>query len=269
MRIQKRSPLAITKAVIFALVLREFLTRFGSRRMGAFWLLFEPIVHITIMMLIFTVIRPRSAPGMDMPVFLLSGLVPFFLMRNIALQLMESISANQALFSYPNIKIFDTYVARVIVEGLVSACVYAILIFVLGFWLGFDVSIAHPLRWISALVLGVLFAFGLGVGFSILVQVMPNAKSLIRLSFMPLYLISGVIFPIWMIPQQYLSWVLWNPFLHIIDRLRSSIFDMYPDIQGISFAYPAALTLLFLFFALGMYRVRKEALLTRWLKSAT
>lgn len=260
---QKRSPLVITKAVIFALVLREFLTRFGKRRMGAFWVLFEPAIQIAVMMVIFTVIRLRSVPGMDMPVFLLTGMVPFFLMRNIALNLMESINANRALFAYPNITIFDTYIARVLVEFIISATVYVILIFALGFWFDYDVSIAYPIEWILALSIGVFFSFGLGIFFSVIAQVMPNSKTFIRLLFMPLYFISGVIFPIWMIPTQYLPWVLWNPYLHIIDKIRSSIFVVYPEIPGVSYSYPIAMTLLFLFFALGLYRVRKEALLTR------
>lgn len=260
---KKRSPLAITKAVIFALVLREFLTRFGSRRMGAFWVLFEPIIQIAVMMFIFTVIRLRSVPGMDMPVFLLTGMVPFFLMRNIALNLMESINANRALFAYPNITILDTYIARVLVELMVSITVYAILVFFLGFWFGYDVSIEYPLEWVAALSIGVLFSFGLGIFFSVITQVMPNAKTFIRLMFLPLYIISGVIFPIWMMPKQFLPWLLWNPFLHIIDNIRSSVFVGYPETPGVNYSYPFSMTVLFLFFALGLYRVRREALLTK------
>lgn len=260
---QRRSSWQITQAVIFALVLREMQTRFGSRRMGAFWVLFEPIAHITVMMLVFSVIRARALPGMDFPVWLLAGMVPFFLMRNIALKLMDSVEANRALFAYPNIKIFDTYIARVLVECAISACVYLILLFVLGFWFGYDVGIAYPLRWFASLAVGILFALGLGILLSIIVQVMPNAKSFIRLLFMPLYLISGVVFPLWMIPNKYLPWVLWNPFAHIIDNIRSSIFVMYPEIPGVSFSYPISLSIIFLFIALGLYRIRKEALLTR------
>lgn len=260
---KKRSPLVITKAVIFALVLREFLTRFGSRRMGAFWILFEPIIHITVMMLIFTYIRQRTVPGMDFPVFLLTGMVPFFLMRNIALNLMESINANRALFAYPNITILDTYVARVLVEFMVAATVYAILLFALGFWFGYNVSIEYPLEWIAALLIGILFSFGLGIFFSVITQVMPNAKTFIRMMFLPLYLISGVIFPIWMLPKQLLPWLLWNPYLHIIDNIRSSVFVMYPETSGISYSYPISVMILFLFFSLGLYRIRKGYLLTK------
>lgn len=260
---KKRSSLAITRAVIFALLLREMQTRFGSRRMGAFWLMFEPIASIAVLMFIFTVVRARHVPGMDFPVFLLTGIVPFMMMRNIALKLMDSVEANRALFAYRNITIFDTYIARVLVECSIMSCVYAILLFVLGFWFGYDVSIAYPVQWFAALAHGVLFAMGLGVFLSIIVQAMPNAKSFIRLLFMPLYLISGVVFPLWIIPHQYLPWVLWNPFAHLVDNMRSAVFVNYPVIPGVNVSYPLVITIVFLFAALGLYRVRKEALLTR------
>ena len=263
MTISKRSPLRIMRDVLFALVLREFLTRFGSRRMGAFWMLFEPAIHIGVLMFIFTVIRVRQVPGMDFPMFLLTGIIPFFLMRNIALQLMNAVDANKALFAYPNIKIFDTFVARVFVELLISSAVYAIFIFILGFWVGYDVTIAYPLQWMYAILIGILFAFGLGIVLAVIVQAAPNSKSLIRLLFMPLYFISGVIFPLWVIPEKYLPWILWNPFAHIVSNIREAVFVSYPHIPGVSHYYPFLCAVIFLFIGIGLYRVRREQLLVR------
>ena len=263
MAVKKRSSLQIMRDVIFALVLREMLTRFGSRRMGAFWMLFEPAAHVGAMMFVFTVIRARHVPGMDFPVFFLTGMIPFFLMRNIAIQLMSAVDANKALFAYPNIKIFDTYVARVIVEFIISTSIYGIFIFILGFWAGYDVSIAYPVEWVYSIFIGILFSFGLGIMLSVLVQVMPNMKSIVRLLFMPLYFISGVIFPLWIIPERYLHWVLWNPYAHIVSNIRSAVFTSYPDIPGVSQTYPLICTIIFLFIGIGLYRVRRDQLLMR------
>lgn len=261
--IPKRTPFQIMKDVLFALVLREYLTRFGSRRMGAFWMVFEPMVSIAFMMLIFTVIRARSVPGMDFPMFFLTGMLPFFLMRNIIFKLMDAIGANQALFSYPNIKVFDTYVARVFVEISLSSMMYLIFLFVFGFWIGYDISVAYPLEWLYSLLIGILFAFGLGVIFSVLTVVMPNLKSFIRILFLPLYLMSGVIFPLWIIPEKYLPWLLWNPFAHIISNIREAVFLNYPHIPGVSQTYPLICTVAVLFVGLGLYRLRRERLLIK------
>ena len=257
----RRTSIQIMADVLFALLLREFQTRFGNRRMGAFWMIFEPMIHVFVMLFIFTVIRARSVQGMDYPVFLLSGLIPFFMMRNIAKKLMDSVNANKALFVYPNIKIFDTYIARMLVEIIIYGIIYIIFLFCLGYWFGFDVSIARPIGFLGALLEGVLFSFGLGVLLSILIQAVPSIKSFVGIMFMVFYLISGILFPLWIIPEKYLHWVLWNPYAHIISNIRDSAFLYYPDINGVSSTYPTIATIVVLFTALGLYKFRKERLL--------
>lgn len=257
----RRSPIQIMTDVLFALLLREFQTRFGNRRMGAFWMIFEPMIHVSVILFIFTVIRARSVQGMEYPVFLLSGLIPFFMMRNIAKKLMDSVNANKALFVYPNIKIFDTYIARMLVEIIIYTIIYIIFLFCLGYWFHFNVSIAHPIGFFIALLTGILFSFGLGILLSIFIQVMPTIKSFVGIMFMVFYLISGILFPLWIIPEKYLHWVLWNPYAHIISNIRSSAFQYYPDIHGVSSLYPTIATIVILFSALGLYKFRKERLL--------
>src|SRR5690606_15539444 len=143
----KRSAFSIMKAVIFALLLREIRNRFGAKRFGVFWVFFEPTAHIVMMMTIFS-LRGRSAGfGIEFPIFLLTGMVPFFMMRNIVFKVMEGVNSNRALFSYKQIKPIDTMIARAIIEITIYACVYVILLFILGFWLDNDVVHHHPLKW--------------------------------------------------------------------------------------------------------------------------
>lgn len=248
------------RSVLFALVLREMLTRFGTRRMGAFWMVFEPILHVAIIMFIFTAIRGREVPGMDFPMYLATGMIPFFMMRNIALRLMDAISANQALFAYQQIKPLDTLIARTIVEFSLYACVYVLVIGALAFWGGYTIALHDPLAWFGALATGLVFSVGLGLVFCVWTQAFPNAKTFIRVMFLPVYLISGVIFPIWNLPQEYLPWLLWNPYLHIIDNLRSSIFVPYPVTYGISYVYPAKVALVTFFAGMALYRLRRHDL---------
>src|SRR3546814_16879791 len=106
--LEKRSSFGMVRAVVFALVLREMQTRFGARRMGAFWMLFEPIAHVILMLFIFGFIRGREVPGMEFPVFFATGIIPFLMLRNLTLRIMDAPNANQALFAYQQIKPFDT-----------------------------------------------------------------------------------------------------------------------------------------------------------------
>jgi len=236
-------------------------TRFGERRMGAFWLLFEPIAHVVAIMLVFTVLRGRHLSGFDYPVFLISGVIPFFLMRNIAFKVMDSVNANRSLFSYPSIKIFDTYVARMIIECTLHVCVFIIV--AAGMWwiFDYDVSVHRPLALVVILIVGVAVAFGLGLILAVVTEALPNSKTFIRIMFMPLYLISGVIVPVWAIPRTYLEWILWNPFLYIIDNIRWAYFEYYPTVPELDMKYPVGVALGLMWVGLALYHIRKRRLL--------
>ncbi|WP_082936846.1 ABC transporter permease [Pseudomonas citronellolis] len=251
-----RTPFQIQKSVIFALVLREARSRIGSRRLGALWILLEPICHLLIFSVLYTIVRGRSMAGVDYPVFVLVGMAPFLLYRNTALRLMDSLRENRSLFAYKQIHPLDSFIARAMVETCLSALVYAILVF--GFaWSGFDMSVAQPLQWIGALALGLLFAFGLGLLLALVTHALPSAKSVIRMAFFPLYFISGVLVPASYLPPAMMPYLLLNPFLHIVELIRAEVLPHYTPVDGISAEYVGAVTLLLLFASLGTYRARR------------
>lgn len=255
--ITRRSPARILQAVIFALVLREMRGRFGSHRFGAFWLLFEPLAHIVALMSIYALLRGHANSSLDISVFLVTGIIPFLLFKNISLKGMEAVNANKGLFAYRQIKPIDTILARVIVECALMACVYGLILFGLGMWVGSDVSIHRPMQWGLVVLVGIVFSFGLGLIFCIIGEALPEAKTFIRLSYMPLYFLSGIIMPLWLIPERFQKYMLWNPYLHLIDSLRANVFDEYPKTLGVSMWYASLVALTALFIGLALYRVRR------------
>ncbi|KCB50130.1 ABC transporter, ATP-binding protein [Bordetella hinzii 1277] len=256
----KRSSFTIIRAVIFALVLREMRGRFGARRAGMFWFFFEPIAHVIAVTAFYAVVRGRQVPGLEFPVYLISGVVPFLMFKNIMLKGMEAVNANKALFAYKQIKPYDTIVARTIVEFSLMGCVYVFLMMALGFWGQFDVSIVDPLRWLVVLAIGVAFSFGMALILCVIVDAVPELRVFIRLLFMPLYLISGVIIPVWLVPGEILQYVLWNPLLHIIDELRQGMFLHYHATAGINLEYPFSVSVVVLFIGMALYRARRTHL---------
>ncbi|MGO2769969.1 ABC transporter permease [Pseudomonas taetrolens] len=256
-----RSSFQIQKSVIFALMLREARARFGVRRMGAVWTLIEPICHLLIFSVLFALIRGRTVAGVEYPVFVLVGMAPFLLYRNTALRLMDSLRENRSLFGYKQIKPLDTYIARVLVETCISAVVYAILVF--GFaWYGFDMKVANPLMWVTTLILGLLFAFGLGMVLALITHALPSLKTVIRMAFFPLYFISGVLVPASYLPQAMMPLLLLNPFLHIVELIRAEVLPHYTPVAGVSEGYVATFTVVLLFIALGSYRARRLHLIS-------
>jgi capsular polysaccharide transport system permease protein len=235
--------------------------RLSVHRFGAFWILFEPLAHIVVLMMIHTLLRGTIGNGIDFSMFLAAGVIPFILFKNIALKEMEAVNANKGLFAYRQIKPIDTVIARMIVECALMACVFLLVMFGLAMWAGVDVLIHKPLEWLLVMGLGIIFSFGLGLTFCIIGEALPEAKTFIKLLYMPLYFLSGVIMPIWIIPERFYTYMLWNPYLHFIELLRSETFSEYPESRGISMEYVFAVTLITLFLGLALYRVRRLKLI--------
>lgn len=256
MAFKNRNSWHIVRSVLFALVLREIQVRIFGRRFGAFWTLLEPMLQIFVFLLLFS-FRNVYVSGIDYPAYLVSGMIPFFMMRNICTKGMQAVNANKALFAYKQIKPLDTVIARCIVEVMIYLCIYFLFMVVMRIWFNMDLFMAEPLRWISVLLISIIFSFALGLLFCMLIEILPEFATFVSIFFMLIYFVSGAMFPIWNFPEEVLSVILWNPFVHIIDELRLATFPYYPQHVGVSLTYPATLSVILLFAALGLYRVRR------------
>lgn len=257
----KRSSWDIQRAVVVALVMRELRARVGGRWLGTLWLVLEPLTHVMLILTIFTFIRHLSSPFIEMPVFLVTGLIPFFIFRSLSLRLADAVKANKGLFGYRQVKPVDTLIARGIVEvGLYSA-VYLAALGLLG-WLGFQWLPRAPLELL--VVSGVLIVLGSGLGllFAVVSHNRPLVRSAIGMAFFPLYLLSGVIFAVHALSPTLRDWLLWNPVLHLIDLSRYYFLPNYHRIPDVGLAYPAACALVIAALALALYRLERYKLLT-------
>lgn len=259
----KRSPIGIIRAVLFALVLREVRGRFGINRLGAFWFVFEPLAHIIVLLAMFSLIRGvgRIGAGPDILVFLVTGIIPFLMFKNITLKGMEAINANKALFAYRQIKPIDTILARTITETALMICVYVVIMAALGFWGGRDVSISRPIMFMAMVLLGISLSFGLALIFCVIGEAMPELKNFIKIAYMPLYFLSGVVMPLWAVPPTMREYLWWNPYVHIIDGIREATFEYYPHVKGVDFLYAADVALIVMFLGIMLYRARRQQLI--------
>ncbi len=229
--------------------------------MGAAWTLAEPICHLLVFTLLWSQIRNRTVADVEYPVFVLIALSPFLLYRNIALRLMDSLRENRSLFGYKQIKPLDTYVARMIVETCLSITVYAILVFLFA-WFGYDMRVSNPLEWVAVLTLGLVFSFGLGMLLALITHAMPSLKSVIRLAFLPLFFISGVMIPASYLPQWLMPYLIYNPFLHLTELIRFEVVPYYQTVDGISARYVIEWATILVFVSLGGYRARRLHLIS-------
>lgn len=256
----KRTPWEIQRAVLFALLQRELKARFGGRWLGAFWVLFEPVAHLSYLMALFGVVRERVIPGVPFVMFLLTGLIPFFMFRSVSLRVMGSVDGSRGLFGFRQVKPIDVILARASLDVLLYSVVFAVFLAAFG-WVGIKWYPDNPLEVMATSTVLIALGLGLGILFVVLTDDFPQVRVFIRISYLPLYLISGVIFPVSAMPPEVVDWLLWNPVLHLMECIRGAFFNEYEPIQEATLAYPAALALVVLAGAMALYRLRRNRLL--------
>lgn len=233
----------------------------GGQWVGAVWTLIEPLAHVLLILTVIAVLRGRSMPGIEVPVWLAVGLIPFFLFQHLATRLMDGIDANRGLFSYRQVKPLDTLVSRATVETLMNLLVYAFTLGLLG-WLGYHVLPARPLEMMGVNAVLVLLGTGFGVLAAVVSHERPRLRSFIRMSMMPLYFASGVIIPLDIVPREQLAWLMLNPLAHLVDLSRQAFLPSYLPLPGAEIGYPVLFTLVLLALALLVYRADRLRLVT-------
>ena len=239
----KRTAWDVQRAVLFALVLREMKQRVGGQWIGAIWTLFEPLAHTMVLVTMLGFVRGRVMPGIEYPVFLVTGLIPYFFFQHLTMRLMDAVTANRGVFAYRQVKPIDALLSRAIVEALMNLVVYSLTLGTLA-WLGFHVLPDLPLELIGVHLLIGYLGLSMGILAAVVSHDRPRVKSLIRVSFMPMYFVTGVIFPIHVVPQEQREWLLWNPMLHLLELSRHSFMAQYRPVEGVNLLYPLGFTLL-------------------------
>jgi capsular polysaccharide transport system permease protein len=257
----RRSHFQIQRDVIYALLLRELTSRFGKSRGGFLWVLVEPIAHLVLPILIFGFLRNRMVPGVEYPVFLVYGFLPFLLFKAVCLQIVDGVNAAQGLLSYRQVLLMDVFVSKAMAHCVIQAIVFVIVLTGLGM-LGFQVLPGRPVELAGVLLLTAMLAFGLGVVFAALASLVPDTRPVIHVMFLPLYFVSGILFPVTRFPDEWVRWMAINPVLHVVELSRTMAVTGYVPMKYMSLAYPLALALVTVLLGLMMYRLRYLARVT-------
>ncbi|MBV7316761.1 ABC transporter permease [Shewanella sp. NIFS-20-20] len=221
-----RSHWQIMCDVVFALIIRELKTRFGSNRLGYFWALVEPMAQAGIMALMFSLIGRNSLSGIPVAMFMLVAILPFKLFSKLLPQLTAAIEANKGLLSYRQVTAMDPIISRVLIEVVTFVIVYCLLMAIMA-WLGFDVLPADPLGLLAVSSLTVVMSVGLGLMLCSAVTYWKDTSKLVGMIMMPMMIISGVMFCATMIPPKYWYLFEWNPVFHITELSRAAYFSAY------------------------------------------
>lgn len=256
---RSRSSFQVMRDVVAALFVREMKTRFGSTRLGYLWALVEPVGMVLVLVLIFTLVGRASISGADLPVFLLTGILPFTAFRTLFSKLSGAVKANKALFIYRQLSPIDPIIARLIIEIVFYVLAFVILLIILSY-AGYD---CMPDDFLSFFAMNiVLITLGVGIGLCLCVanEYWKDVNKVITLLSRPLFFMSGLFYVMSMVPRQYWYIFAWNPVLHLIELGRSAFFSSYTT-EFANWLYPSLCSLSFLALGLALYRVNRYKLI--------
>jgi capsular polysaccharide transport system permease protein len=262
-RLQPRGGIRVMYAAISALLLRELQTRFGQYRLGYLWIFLEPLFSIGVLVVLFGTIMTRTLPGMDYTVFLINGIIPFFMFRTGISQAMSAVQSNKGLFSYKPVKPIDALLARNFLELVLKVIVYIAFSAAL-IWFGFHISFSYIPELIFYWILLFLFMVSCSLVFMVLADFSNELEKFVSVFFLLLYLLSGIVYSIHIIPTQYREYLLWNPLIHIIEHMRHAVAPSYALVPGISLNYFLIWLMCATFIGLLLYkRFEKRMVMSR------
>lgn len=259
-RFKPRGGIQVMLASIRALFLRELQTRFGHYRLGYVWAFLEPALNVIFMLILFGAIVKRVLPGIDYTVFLINGILPYFAFMRSVTQSIPAIEANRGLLSYRNVRPIDTVIARTGLEFVLYFVCYLLLSAVM-LWIGFSISFSF----IPTLLFYWLCLIGLTLGVASIMMVVGELSKeigkLVSSVSIILYFMSGAMFPLHFVPEQYLKYIMWNPLAHLFELMRHAVSPSYSVVSGTSFGYFLVCMIVVLFLGLLLNQSLSERLM--------
>jgi capsular polysaccharide transport system permease protein len=214
--------------VMWAVMLRDIRTRFFNHGLGFSIAIGFPLVHILILIGIWSLLG-RDAPfGDSTAVFFGVALAPFMAWNYMSRFIMLSLVMNRPLLAFPAVKILDILFGRGLLEVL-GSCLMLMFLVAIGLATGHDVSPADPVDAVAAW----LAALGLGLGFGMVNAVIAMAAPFwvtgYTLLVILLYMISGIVFLPTALPEAVGDALAWLPTLQVVEWMRTAFFEGYPD----------------------------------------
>jgi capsular polysaccharide transport system permease protein len=256
----RRSPARIMYSTWKALFLRSAVARLSKRRLAWFWLIFDPLFSIVLLMLVFSFLRVRHIQGIETAVWVMAGVLAFMMFRSTAGQATGAVGISRRLFSYPQIRPFDPVVTAAALEGFLVVLV-SIVLLAGATVIEFDVVPRDPLAVLEALFGMWLTGLGYGLVNSVMTDISRVASWFLSFLLRPLYMLSGVIFPIMLIPYPYRDWVFYNPLVHGLESMRLGFAPYYHISSEINLGYLYGWALGLVFLGLALHKRYRSRLM--------
>ncbi len=213
----------VERRVIWALVLREMMTRFGRHNIGFLWLFVEPMMFTLGVTALWTASKALHGSNLPIVAFAVTGYSSVLLWRNMPARCIGALTPNLSLLYHRNVRPIDIYCARLILEGAgaTMSFVFLVLFFTFIGWLG-------PPEDVLQIAFGWLMLAWFGAATALLLGALSETSETVEKLWHPisyiLFPLSGAAFIVDALPPAGQHFVLLLPMVHGVEYIREGYF---------------------------------------------
>lgn len=246
-QIPRRSPWTNQRLVLWALLHREAVTRFGEYKLGIVWMITEPLISVLVMGVLLGPLIGRTAPDMPYAFFLLNGFMHLLAFSGPLQSGIGAVSSNQGLLVFPKVQALDLVLARFLFD-LASSLISFTAFCIVGMWLGVNLSLGYLHVLAATFILSWMMGSGIGMMLAVSAAYFNSTEKVMAFTRRPLIFVSCVLYPLYGLPHEAQDIIKWNPLVHTIELSRKSLFPLY-HIGDVNLVYPTIAAIIL--FSLG------------------
>ncbi|MDF0490975.1 ABC transporter permease [Sphingomonas sp. H39-1-10] len=218
-----RRSASVQGRVVYALLMREILTRYGRHNIGFLWLFVEPMLFTTGVTILWTLTQALHGSSLPIVAFALTGYSSVLLWRNMPARCIGAIDPNLALMYHRNVRAIDIFLARVLLEagGATISFVTLSLFYIYIGWL-------EPPADILTVAGGWVMIAWFGAALGMFLGAMSEKSEMVERLWHPIsYLafpLSGAAFMVDALPPAARKYVLYVPMVNGVEIVREGYF---------------------------------------------
>ncbi len=209
--------------VLYALMMREALTRYGRHNLGLLWIIVEPMLFTIGVAALWYALDLHHGSKIPIVAFALTGYSTVLLWRNMPNRVTKAVTANLGLMYHRNVRVIDLFISRM---GLEFVSVSSSFIFLtVIFWL---TGFLDPPENLIGLTFAWFITTWFGMSLALFLGALGEKSELIEKIWHPLaYLLfplSGAAFLADALPPAIRETYLFVPMVHCVEMVRESFF---------------------------------------------
>ena len=218
-----RQSLAIQRRVIWALLMREAITRFGRENLGVLWLILEPMMFTLGVATLWSAAGMSHGSSIPIVAFAITGYSSVLVWRNTVGRCNSGIQQNLNLLYHRNVKVIDVFVTRIVLEmsGATASFIVLAVFFTTIEWI-------QPPDDLLKVIGGWLMLAWFGAALAILIGAATAYSELVERIWHPmaylLFPLSGAAFMVEWLPKAGQEVVLLLPMVHGVELIRDGYF---------------------------------------------